>query len=415
MKRLLATLLIMVFALVGCGANTTSGDNVELEFWIPGAEDEYGFYYDAAAKYSEMTEGVTITPVQQPWGDYWTKLPLEVNNGRGPGIFITHTSYGDVLKPISAELDTTVEELEELGYTNTDLYVGENGKPQFIPALYAPNVIYYNKAMWDAAGLTDADIPKTWEELESVALKLYDEQNKVIGFDYSFHVLFDLALQDGQAIVGEDGKAQFYGDSLDTITKWQKDGVTNYMSYGAGSPEESFLQGAAAMIYGQPWMANYFTNTMPDLEFASFPMPGNADSKIKVTSQAELTPGINKNLEEAEMEAAQGFLKWMLNDEETMLSIASGNNSASANTNYLQDQEYAEGSAGSAAVSTIEDGSDMFLIIPSTLESAYNVLLESTISTEGANKDADIEKAKISVENTDLSQTSELEKRKLSE
>lgn len=415
MKRLLTFLLIAVFALAGCNSNAGGSENLELEFWIPGAEDEYGFYYDAAAKYSEMTDGVTITPVQQPWGDYWTKLPLEVNNGRGPGVFITHTSYSDVLSPISAELDLSVSELEGLGYTNVDLYVGENGNPKFIPALYAPNVIYYNVAMWEAAGLTDADIPTTWEEMEAVSLKLNNEADKVIGFDFSFHVLFDLAIQNDQSLVDGDGNANFYPQSLETIASWEESGVSNYMTYGAGSPEESFLQGAAAMIYGQPWMSNYFSNTMPDLTFASFPMPANGDADVKVTSQAELTPGINKNLEDQEMEAAQAFLNWMLNDEETMLSIAAGNNAASANTNFLKDQSYDAGSAGSAAVATIEAGADMFVIIPSNLESAYSVLLESTISTKGSSIDADIEKAKVAAENTDLTMTSELEKRKLSE
>lgn len=415
MKRLFTLLFIMVLTLAGCGSDTATNSDIELEFWVPGAEDEYGFYYDAAANYSEMTEGVTITPVQQPWGDYWTKLPLEINNGRGPGIFITHTSYSDVLGPISAEMDMTIDELNELGYTNTDLYLGENGNPQFIPALYAPNVIYYNKAMWDAAGLTDEDIPTTWDELGELSLQLKDEESKVIGFDYSFHVLYDLALQNGQPLVNEDGKAQFYADSLNMIIDWQEQGITDYMGYGAGSPEESFLQEAAAMIYGQPWMSNYFSNTMPDLEFGSFPVPSNTDETVKVTSQAELTPGINKNLEGEEMQAAQDFIRWMLTDEETMISIAAGNNAASANTNFMADQNYEQNSAGSAVIETIESDSDMFLIIPSTLEDAYKVLVESTISNGGSDIEGDITKAESSTQNTDLSLTQELENRKLSE
>lgn len=417
MKRLFKLLFVMVFVLAGCGSGSSnaSGSDIELEFWVPGAEDEYGFYYDAAAKYSEMTEGVTITPVQQPWGDYWTKLPLEINNGRGPGIFITHTSYSDVLGPITAEMDMTSDELAELGYTNTDLYVGENGNPQFIPALYAPNVIYYNKAMWENAGLTESDYPQTWDELGDIALQLKSEENKVIGFDYSFHVLYDLALQNGQPLVNEDGKANFYPESLDMITNWQEQGITDYMAYGAGSPEESFLQGAAAMVYGQPWMANYFTNTMPDLEFGSFPVPSNTDEAIKVTSQAELTPGINKNLEGEEMQAAQDFIKWMLTDEEVMISIAEGNNGASANEKFMADQTYEPNSAGQAVLDTLESESDMFVIIPATLEDSYKVLVESTISTGGADNDANIAKAQASADNTDLTMTQELENRKLSE
>ncbi|MCQ4928215.1 extracellular solute-binding protein, partial [Veillonella parvula] len=32
--------------------------------------------------------------------------------------------------------------------------------------------VYYNKEMWKEAGLTDDDIPKTWDEMIEVAKKL---------------------------------------------------------------------------------------------------------------------------------------------------------------------------------------------------------------------------------------------------
>lgn len=414
MKKIIASLFMAILLLTGCSSGTASTD-VEMEFWIPGAEDEYGFYYDAARQYSEEHEGVTITPVQQPWGDYWTKLPLEIQNGRGPGLFITHTSYSDVLAPISAELEMTTGDLEALGYSNTDLYLGENGNPMFIPVLYAPNVVYYNKTMWSEAGLTEEDIPTSWDQLAKLSEQLENTDSKVIGFDYSFHVLYDLTIQAGEQLVNDDDTANFSKDALNKILSWEEAGVTNYMSYGAGSPEESFLQGAAAMIYGQPWMANYFSNTMPDLEFGAFEMPAIEGSDVHVTSQAELSPGINKNLDEEQMAVAQDFMNWMLSDEDVMLSIAEGNNAASSNSNYLADQNYEQSSAGAAAVSTIENGNDMFVVIPSTLEDAYKVLVESVIANDGASIDSDIEKANSSVGNTDLTMTKELEQRKLSE
>lgn len=414
MKKVFAMLVVTILLLSGCSGNATSNE-VEMEFWIPGAEDEYGFYYEAARQYSEEHEGVTITPVQQPWDDYWTKLPLEIQNGRGPGLFVTHTSYSDVLEPISAELDLSVSDLEALGYTNVNLYLGESGNPYFIPTLYAPNVIYYNKAMWQAAGLSEDDIPETWAELKTVAEKLKDDENKVIGFDYSFHVLYDLTLQNGERLVNEDNIANFSKTALSQVADWESAGVTNYMTYGAGSPEESFLQGAAAMVYGQPWMANYFSNTMPDLEYGAFEMPANDNAEVHVTSQAELSPGINKNLDEEQMAVAQDFMKWMLEDEEVMLSIANGNNSASSNTKYLENQNYDETSAGAAAVETIENGVDLFVVIPSTLEDAYKVLIESVVSNNGATMDEDIKKAEDSTKTTDLTLTKELEDRKLSE
>ncbi len=409
MKKILFLLILMI-SLTGCMKNEQQIENgeVNLEFWIPGGEEEYGFYYAAAREYTQQTEGVTITPVQQPWSDYWTKLPLEINNGRGPGIFISHPRYSDILLPISAELNMTSQELKEIGYTNTDLFLGENGNPMFIPVLYVPNIIYYNTNMWSEAGLTEEDIPTNWKQIEEISLLLADEESDIIGFDFGYYILYDLAIQNGQKLFS-DNHANFYKEPLDIILEWEEKGITNYMGYGAGDPEESFPQEAAAMIYGQPWMANYFENTIPDLQFKTFPVPSYSDDTRNAMAETELSPGINKNLTGEEMEVAQDFVLTMLKDEETMVKIANGNNGASANENYLQHQQYEEGSAGSSSIQTINDNEEMFLVIPQALEDSYIVLLESTISQGESSIYSNIEDAKASTSNLDLTLSQQLE------
>lgn len=41
-----------------------------------------------------------------------------------------------------------------------------------VPMGYAPTSVWYNTDMWKAAGLTDKDIPTTWDQLLEVAKKL---------------------------------------------------------------------------------------------------------------------------------------------------------------------------------------------------------------------------------------------------
>ena len=38
-----------------------------------------------------------------------------------------------------------------------------------VPMGYAPTAVWYNTDMWKAAGLTEADYPKTWDQLLEVA------------------------------------------------------------------------------------------------------------------------------------------------------------------------------------------------------------------------------------------------------
>ncbi len=47
-----------------------------------------------------------------------------------------------------------------------------DGKFYCAPKDFATLQLIINKDMWSAAGLTDADIPKTWDQLESVSKKL---------------------------------------------------------------------------------------------------------------------------------------------------------------------------------------------------------------------------------------------------
>ena len=47
-----------------------------------------------------------------------------------------------------------------------------DGKVYYIDYGIMTGSVYYNKDMWEAAGLTDADYPKTWDEMREVAKKL---------------------------------------------------------------------------------------------------------------------------------------------------------------------------------------------------------------------------------------------------
>lgn len=51
-----------------------------------------------------------------------------------------------------------------------------------LPVMTESGAVYYNKTMWEAAGLTEDDYPKTMDELYDVAVKLTDRDAGVSGF-----------------------------------------------------------------------------------------------------------------------------------------------------------------------------------------------------------------------------------------
>ena len=52
---------------------------------------------------------------------------------------------------------------------------------------------YYNKDLWAEAGLTDDDIPKTWDEFIEVAQKLtkFDENGNMVQAGYNYNNYFN--------------------------------------------------------------------------------------------------------------------------------------------------------------------------------------------------------------------------------
>ena len=71
------------------------------------------------------------------------------------------------------QINDLSEELEDLEADFVGVSAHEiDGKVYYTDYGMMTATMYYNKAMWAAAGLTEADIPKTWDQFREVAKKL---------------------------------------------------------------------------------------------------------------------------------------------------------------------------------------------------------------------------------------------------
>ena len=78
---------------------------------------------------------------------------------RWPAIFNVHNSYHENLISYLAPYDIPLEDLEAdfVGVSAHEI----DGNVYYTDYGMMTATMYYNKSMWDAAGLTEADIPKT--------------------------------------------------------------------------------------------------------------------------------------------------------------------------------------------------------------------------------------------------------------
>jgi len=365
----LVLMFAYVFLLVACSSKTD-----QVVIWIPGDENEYGFYFDAVENYKQYVEanGGTFDYVieQQPWGDYWTKLPLEVNNGRGPDLFLTHVAYADVLTPISAELDFTTEQLAQFDYT--DLFLGPNNKPLFIPTTFVSKIMYVNTDL-HTDYVTGTEYA-SWDEMLALGKTLATGKPGVIGTTLSFHSMYDLIYDNNGYLTTSSGALEttYLPDALDSLIAWQTAGYIDYANFD--NPDASVNDGTSVFIYGEPWM-EFWANDDAKARIKAFPVPGNT------TYSAELSFGINKNAVEDEelFTVLNDFIYFMLTDTETITDIVKGQ-SGYPNTKALQETiSYLPGTAGDAVLKTLESGKGKLVIPPQSLEVIYNTALEDVL------------------------------------
>ena len=162
-----------------------------------------------------------------------------------------------------------------------------DGKLQCAPKDYSTLALVINTAMWTAAGLTDADIPKDWAGLESAAKKLTKGKvtGLVIGNDINRGGAF--MKQAGGWVVSDDGKTMT-ADSpenlagLQEIQKMMKAGSLKFntdTSPAAGWGGEAFGKGIGAMTIEGNWIKGALTKDYPNIKAKIVELPAGPAGK----------------------------------------------------------------------------------------------------------------------------------------
>jgi multiple sugar transport system substrate-binding protein len=147
------------------------------------------------------------------------------------------------------------------------------------PKDFSTLALQINTKLWEDAGLTDEDIPTTWEELRSVAEQLTkgDQVGLVYGPEYQrIGAFFE---QNGGGLVNDEGteatvNSQENVEALTFVQDMMKDGVAAYSSdVGAGWGGEAFGKELGAMTIEGNWIVGAMEADFPDVEYTTVPLP----------------------------------------------------------------------------------------------------------------------------------------------
>ncbi|WP_271175862.1 sugar ABC transporter substrate-binding protein [Leifsonia poae] len=154
-----------------------------------------------------------------------------------------------------------------------------DGKFYCAPKDFSTLQLVVNTDLWKAAGLTDADYPKTWADLESVSKKLTTAKTVGLGISGEYARIGSFMTQAGGNLMNDDStKATANSDAnvqaLTEVKKMLNDGDLKYAKdLGAGWGGEAFGKGLAAMTIEGNWITGAMQADYPNIKYKVVELP----------------------------------------------------------------------------------------------------------------------------------------------
>ena len=185
MKKLMFVIVIASLMLAACGggakpATTESpsgGKPTEITFSMWGAPEELTVWKQIVADFEAANPNIKVNVEVSDWDSYWSKLKTQLAGGTPPDVFamdaplfLDYQSRG-VLLNLQPYLDKNPDMLKDVypqtleAYKTPDGYYG-------LPRDFQTIVLFYNKDMFDKAGVAYPTADWTWDDLRAAAKKL---------------------------------------------------------------------------------------------------------------------------------------------------------------------------------------------------------------------------------------------------
>lgn len=174
-------------------------------------------------------------------------------------------AYGDEL----ANKDDFYPSLVENFTVDGDFYCA--------PKDFSTLALIINTDLWEAAGLTEADVPTTWDELAAVSKTLTTDGRVGLAFGAEYQRVGTFMAQAGGGMV-VDGQAAANSpenvEALEYVKSHLEDGTFAYAAdVGAGWGGEAFGKQLAAMVIEGNWIGGAMSADYPDVDYLVAELP----------------------------------------------------------------------------------------------------------------------------------------------
>jgi multiple sugar transport system substrate-binding protein len=283
--------LAAALALTGCGqgfgdtSDSTSNDGLTSSndpltvMYNPSGDAEKEALVAAIAAWSAES-GVAVEPVATDVTNSTTALTQGFAAGNPPDLFYLGP---DLLAGYAANgsLQAYGDELSNKDDFYPSLMENFTVDGQFYcaPKDQSTLALVINTDLWEAAGLTDADLPTTWDQLDTAATALTTDGRTGLTFGAEYQRVGVFMAQAGGGLVSDDGATAVADSSenaaaLEYVKSHLADGTFAYpKDLGAGWGGEAFGKQLAAMTIEGNWITGAMSADFPDLNYRVVELP----------------------------------------------------------------------------------------------------------------------------------------------
>lgn len=327
----LAVLLLIVAGCSGGGQAKEKSENANLTFSIWDSNQKAGMEGMAKA-FMKENPSIKVTVEVTPWDQYWTKLQAAATGGNMADVFWMHPDQIYSFAEGNALLDLTDKIKDDsVDLSNYPDYITKvfavDGKQLAIPKDYSTLALWYNKDLFDAAGVAYPDENWTWDDWMAAAEKLTDKKKETYGMlapADGQNFWYNLLWQNGSDIISADGKKTMLGDekSIEAIKYGvsfiEKGYSPTTSNFANTTPDQYFESGKAAMITAGSWMNNEYLS-IDGLNVDVAPMPKNVQHGSVASGMGYGIAANTKN-----PDAAWKFVQFMSSKEGNLIQADSG-------------------------------------------------------------------------------------------
>ena len=328
-----ATLALLLAACSG-GGGSSSGGKVELSVWTGFTGGDRPGYAQIVKDFNASHPDIHVTMTVQPWDTIQQKLPSAWVTGQGPDLATPSSDPNAVAQyvktnsvlPITATGDGKDQiNVDKLAPGSVKEFTYK-GKLYAVPANFATLSLYYNKKLFQAAGITNP--PTTVAELQEDAKKLTIDGGKtqsglVLADNQTIQMWPVLQWLSGGDIVDSKNCSVVQTPAgQKSLEPWadlvSKDGISPVGLTGAEA-DSQFSAGKAAMEINGPWAAPGYKSAGIDLGIVK--VPTGVDGDVTLGS----TAGLAISAKTKHAKEAQEFLAyWTSKSVQKKFSLSTG-------------------------------------------------------------------------------------------